>query len=349
MTRSFLVFPLATVVASAVLAACNGSNSSTSDGGSANSSSSSASPGGTSTAGAGSTGGAASTSVTGTSSSGAGVTSTASGSGAASSTASTSASASSSAATGSSSTTSGEGGVGSGTGFFSDGFESDAVNSQPAGFGNLVDYIQNGANPNSSGDLATVDTTHVHTGAHAVHFHVAAGDNPSFLTYPLPSGTNTLYMRAWVYLSRQLGDNAASDMDNHETLFALNGTPGGVGNEVRFGAIKGTVGVNESSTDNISPLQAMWNGPPSIPATTWVCIEVAFLGAPAQNEFHAWMNDADLLDITAPNQWQNGAMPMNWLNGKFVEADFGWQSFSGFGADVWVDDLVLGNARIGCE
>jgi hypothetical protein len=40
---------------------------------------------------------------------------------------------------------------------------------------------------------------------------------------------------------------------------------------------------------------------------------------------------------------------MDWLSGLFTEVDFGWQSFSGFGADVWVDDLVLGNDRIGCN
>jgi hypothetical protein len=59
-----------------------------------------------------------------------------------------------------------------------------------------------------------------HSGAHAVHFHVAAeATNSSFLTYTLPTGTNTLYMRGWVYLSQQLGDNTASQNDNHETLF----------------------------------------------------------------------------------------------------------------------------------
>jgi hypothetical protein len=43
------------------------------------------------------------------------------------------------------------------------------------------------------------------------------------------------------------------------------------------------------------------------------------------------------------------AGPIDWLSGLFTEVDFGWQSFSGFGADVWVDDLVLGNDRIGCN
>lgn len=327
-------FATAYLAAATCFAACAGSTPNSSNGGG----STSASSGGASTTGSSASLGTAGSTGSGASTGGGSGSSTGS-SGSASST-----------ANGSIDGSSAEGGVGSGTGFFTDGFESDAVGSQPAGFGNLIDYLENGPNPNSSGDLATVDTTHVHSGAHAVHFHVAAGtNNPSFLTYTLPTGTNTLYMRAWVYLSLQLGDNTASQNDNHETLFALNGTPGNVNNEIRFGAIKGTIGVNATPSDNITPLQASWNGPPSIPATTWTCLEVAFLGAPTQNELHAWTNDVDLFDVTTPTQWQNGTMPMNWLSGDFVEVDFGWQSFSGFGADVWVDDLVLGNDRIGCD
>jgi hypothetical protein len=329
--RSRRVVRAVTALAEAcVLAACAASST----GGAANGGSSSTTGASTSSAGAGSTGSGGATS--GPSSGG-------------SSSGSPSAGASSSSASESSSGPP-EGGIGSGTGFFTDGFESDAVGMQPAGFGNLIDYISDGANPNSSGDLAVVDTTHVHTGAHAVHVHVATGsNNPAFLTYTLPTGTNTLYVRAWVYLSQQLGDNTAAQNDNHETLFALNGSPGNVNTEIRFGAIKGTIGVNATPSDNITPLQASWNGPPSIPATTWTCLEVAFLGAPTQNELQAWLNDADLFDVTTPTQWQNGTMPMNWLSGDFVEIDLGWQSFSGFGADVWVDDLVLGNDRIGCN
>ncbi len=331
------------VAAATCFAACSSTHSTLSNGG-GSSGSPSTTGASTSLAATGSTGSGGSSATTSGASG-----SSSSASSAASSSRTGSGGTASSSASGTSGGPSTEGGAGSGTGFFTDGFETDAVGSQPAGFGNLVDYIQNGANPNSSGDLALVDTTQVHSGAHAVHFHVSAGNNPAFLTYALPTGTNTLYLRAWVYLSRQLGDNAASQNDNHETLIALNGSAGNVNTEARFGAIIGTIGVNAVPSDNISPLQASWHGPPSIPATTWVCLEVAFLGAPAQNEFHAWMNDADLFDITAPTQWQNGTMPMNWLSGLFTEVDFGWQSFSGFGADVWADDLVLGNDRIGCN
>jgi hypothetical protein len=41
-------------------------------------------------------------------------------------------------------------------------------------------------------------------------------------------------------------------------------------------------------------------------------------------------------------------MPATWLDGKFVEVVLGWHSFSSATNDVWLDDLVLSNAPIGC-
>ncbi|HEY2408570.1 MAG TPA: hypothetical protein VGI10_21335 [Polyangiaceae bacterium] len=248
---------------------------------------------------------------------------------------------------GSSAGSAGSGTAGStATGFFKADFETDTVGMQPAGFGNFLDYQANIMNPSSSGELAVTDSTHVHGGSKAVHMH--GSGNPAFLTYTLPSGTNHLYLRAWVYLSRQLGANPDAQA-NHETLMGINGNPGDVNNQARFGDIKGTIGVNDSKTDDISPLMAQWHMPPSIPATTWSCVEVAFFGDTANNEMHAWVNGTDVLDVTTPSQWQNKVNGASWLTGKFTQAIFGWQSFSSYTADVWMDDIVLSNSAIGCN
>ena len=53
--------------------------------------------------------------------------------------------------------------------------------------------------------------------------------------------------------------------------------------------------------------------------------------------------------VTAPDQWQNGTLPANWLNGKFVEVIMGWQSFSGVDTDLWIDDVVLSNSPVGLQ
>lgn len=62
-----------------------------------------------------------------------------------------------------------------------------------------------------------------------------------------------------------------------------------------------------------------------------------------------------LFDVTSvgKDQWQNNTMPADWLAQKFggtpAEIVLGWQSFSSAANDVWMDDLVLGTAPIGCN
>ncbi len=226
---------------------------------------------------------------------------------------------------------------------FADDFEDGTVGQQPAGWDNFIAWNANGANP-SGDDLALVDDSQAHGGAHSVHFH--GGSNPAQLTRALPSGTNRLYVRAYVRMSRQLGQNPGA---NHETLIAIRGTPGGANDEVRFGEIKGVIGTNEVPSDNISPLMDQWGMGPVVPADTWACFEVAFLGDQATHELHAWVDGTEVHSITDPmKEFQNGAMPATWLSNKFSEVVIGWHSFSSANADVWMDDLVVALSPIGC-
>src|SRR5450432_886304 len=96
-------------------------------------------------------------------------------------------------------------GGGSGvTPFLTETFESGTVGQQPAGWDNFIGYVKNAMNP--QGDtLALIDSTHAHGGKNAVHFR--GGSGPVMLTRPLPAGTNRLFVRAYFYMSRQLGMN----------------------------------------------------------------------------------------------------------------------------------------------
>ncbi len=85
----------------------------------------------------------------------------------------------------------------------------------------------------------------------------------------------------------------------------------------------------------------------SIPKEKWVCLEAAFLGDKPTHEFYAWADGTEVHKITGPDQW-HAPMPATFLSGKFVECIIGWQSFSGYTADVWADDLVLSSERVGC-
>lgn len=251
----------------------------------------------------------------------------------------------------------GSAGSGTGTGFFSDDFEADTVGMQPAGWDNFIGYVKNGSNPSGT-TLALVDDKHVHGGTKAVHFH---GDsNPAQLAKALMSGTNKLYVRVWVYMTRQLGQT--TDMSaNHESLIVLRGKSGDASNEIRFGEIKGAVGVNEVPSDNIFPADDHWHVAtgPVVPANTWSCLEVGFLADSSPNSLVSSLGGTTLLDVTdlthhmsgTPGGWENNTEPADWLAQKFMgmpaEIVIGWQSFSNAENDVWMDDLVLGNAPIG--
>jgi hypothetical protein len=228
--------------------------------------------------------------------------------------------------------------------FLTEDFESGTPGKQPAGWDNFLSYQKNVVNPQGDGTLALVDTTQHHGGKNSVHFH--GGGSPAMLTRPLPPGTNRLYVRAYVYMTRQLGMNPGA---NHETLIGIRKATGSANDEVRFGEIKGVIGTNEVPSDNIAPKMDQWGKGPVVAANQWACIEVAFLADQPQHLLYAWAEGVLVHSITTGDQWQNGAMPMNWMNGKFVEVIVGWQSFSNANIDLWIDDLALGTDRIGCN
>ncbi len=232
--------------------------------------------------------------------------------------------------------------MGEGEVLFSDDFETGSVGAAPEGWDTFVAWVANGQNP-SGETAALISSDQAVSGSQSIHFH--GGSNPAQIAWPLPAGTNKVYLTAWVYMTRQLGENPG---DNHEHIFAIRGEPGSANDEIRFGEIKGTIGTNEVPSDNISPLMDQWGMGPALPANTWICFEVGFIADQTPNELHAWADGEEVHSITAADQWQNGAMPDNWMDGKFVEAVFGWHSFSSNDIDVWMDDIIISTGRQGC-
>ena len=228
--------------------------------------------------------------------------------------------------------------------FFSDDFDADTTGKAPTGFDAFIAYTLNGQNPSGT-TLALVDETRAHSGKRSVHVH--GGSSPAQIGKTLPTGLTRLYMRAFVYMTRQLGmhDQTTS---NHESLFVLRKNPSGADNDVRFGEIKGALGTNEVPTDDISPPSAQWGKGQVIPANDWVCVEVAFLGDLPQHQLLAYANGTLVHSVTAPDQWEHKVASATFLTGKFVQAVFGWQSFSNVETDVWIDDVALSTTPIGC-
>jgi len=230
-----------------------------------------------------------------------------------------------------------------GDAFFFDDFEGSAVGQAPSRWGYFVAWVPNQNNPSGNAS-ALVDDTRAVSGTHSIHF--VGGQNPAQITLALPQGTNKLYVRAQVFMTRQLGQNPGA---NHETLIGIRKTPGQADNEIRFGEIKGVIGTNEVPSDNISPKQDQWGKGPAVAANQWHCMEVQFLGDQPQNQLLAYADGELVHSVTAPDQWNNGNLAGNWMAGKFVEVMLGWHSFSGIQTDVWMDDIVLSTSPIGCN
>jgi hypothetical protein len=163
----------------------------------------------------------------------------------------------------------------------------------------------------------------------------ASGNNPSMITHALPSGLNKVYIRAWVKSKVQLGQNNP-DSNNHETLMGLRGKAGDANNEIRFGEIKGALGTNEVSSDDISPKQDQWGKGAALKANTWYCVEVAFRGDMAYNSLYAYVDGQLIHSITSATDWTHGSLTSSWMNGRFKEVIFGWH-------------IVVSKETIGCE
>jgi hypothetical protein len=238
--------------------------------------------------------------------------------------------------------------------FFTDDFESDTAGQQPAGWDNYIAYNYKTTNPQGDGTGALADATHTRNNSKlAVHFK-ASGGNPVFLERPLPTGTNHLYLRVFVYLMTAMGDlpanPASGSPDNHETLLGLTGDPTMDGTQVRFGQIKGVIGTNLVPGDNIVPVMLQWYSGPVISAGTWHCIQVEFDGTASYNTLRAYSDGTLVNSITAATDWQNAPPPAGtWMNGMFVDVMLGWQSFSSMANEVWMDDLALSTGPIGCN
>lgn len=248
--------------------------------------------------------------------------------------------------------TPGTGGSAPGTGgtsvapFFTDDFESDTAGQQPAGWDNFISYNYKTTNPQGDGTGALADATHTHNNSKlAAHFKSTG--NPAFLERALPTGTNHLYVRVYVFLANAIGDGPQGE--NHETLLGITQDPTNVNDQVRFGEIKGVIGTNQVPSDNIAPIMAQWYSGPVISANTWHCLQVEFDGSAAYNSLYAYSDGTLVHSITAATDWQNGPLAATWMSGMFNSVLFGWQSFSSMANDVWMDDLALGTGPIPCN
>jgi mono/diheme cytochrome c family protein len=223
--------------------------------------------------------------------------------------------------------------------FFSETFENTAVDSLPAGWDSLVGYRLNQDNSKSTGKYALVDETQAFRGKRAIHFK---GDMAQMLR-PLPEGTDHFHMRAFVRLNKQLG---AEPGDNHEHIMGIKATRD-ANNEVRVGQVKGQLGTNAVPSDDYAGSDATHK----LQSGQWYCVETAFYGDAAYDQLYMWVDGELVHSIQDGSEWKNRSLAdkKDWLSGRFNYAMFGFHSFSGNMAEVWMDDIVMSTEAIGCN
>lgn len=66
------------------------------------------------------------------------------------------------------------------------------------------------------------------------------------------------------------------------------------------------------------------------------------------NTLSAWVDGTLVHTIDEAGDWNNGLSDPQWMADKFNYAMFGFHSFSGNSADVWMDDVTLSTSRQTC-
>ena len=223
---------------------------------------------------------------------------------------------------------------------FQENFESGAINTQPAGWDNFIAWNYNTTNSNTNSTYAVIESGKAYSGTKAIHFKGSLAQ----IVHTLPAGVQRLHMRAYVNLSKKLGNDAT---DNHEHIMGIKKTQD-ANDEIRVGQIKGVLGTNHVPSDNIAPKMDKWYSGTELSPNIWYCVETAMYADTAYDELYMWVDGNLVHSITSANDWNNGPLPADWLSDKFNYVMFGFHSFSGNTADVWMDDIVVSTQPIGC-
>lgn len=205
-----------------------------------------------------------------------------------------------------------------------------------------------------------VSTTRAASGQKSVRVAVQAGvSGDSFrravLTLSgapvLPVTGNNLFgrMRVWV------NDLPSGDKNDNELVHYS--FISGSGHSAAAG---GTTLVKYGAMNFKRFLANYWEGPTkydcwrnsatAMPEGRWSCLEWQFDGP--RNEARLWLDGAALTDATILGMGDGcvGTTNQPWKFPVFDRLELGWQNYQLWsGQELWVDDVAIGTARIGCQ
>jgi hypothetical protein len=220
------------------------------------------------------------------------------------------------------------------------------------------------------GTAPTIDGTHVARGAKALHILDPNGAFTKLTekkTFREPN--DTYFARMFIYF-KSLPMPTASFNYSHWTMVGATGDGPGSGGEIRLGGqmLNGVnlwgVGTDNQSAGgtgdwtNIDQDRAPDGKPAYVPTGRWLCIEWMHAG-PDTNETKFWWDGVEHTSI-ATTETQHGtklsrAVPSagtgNFILPNFTAVWIGWQDYSPGGQtyEMWIDEIAIDHARIGCE
>jgi hypothetical protein len=221
-----------------------------------------------------------------------------------------------------------------------DGFESGSIDARVWGV-NVTD-----------GASLTVDTQHVHSGTYALHVRVVPGQQSTAQvtdSVTFPAKNNLFYVRAFFYFDPDLPADNMGGVHMAYLLATGNNTLGYVQAGLGSAGNKQYLGYSEYYGDgpNVAQHGATFtefgpDSPTQIVPMTWICLELMQGGDATTTSRRVWVNGNEL---TEQQSDYSGRPPPT-----FDQVSVGVLQYhvTPILSDVWVDDVRVSSARIGC-
>jgi hypothetical protein len=207
----------------------------------------------------------------------------------------------------------------------------------------------------SGGATITVDATRTWKGTKSLHIKGAAGTPSAVIVkegaplFPIPG--NVMFGRVMLWLTGTPGGSYHWNSIQAAGVITASNQWGKYGWGGQFGKVLAGYTVRQNAAGSAivdcSKPSAM-----AFPAQKWVCVEWAFDGT--KNEMHMWFDgqllaDADIVG-TGTRCVAGGDIGKPWAAPVFSNLTIGWQQYQASSGplELWLDDLVVDKARIGC-
>jgi hypothetical protein len=205
----------------------------------------------------------------------------------------------------------------------------------------------------TTGTSLTVDGMHVHGGAHALHVKMVAGGQGTAQiadAVTFPAKNNTFYTRAWIYFSPDLpADNMGGfhmayllATGNNDLGFVEAGL-GSAGNKQYLGYSEYYGAGPDVHQHGATFTEFGPDSPTMIVPQRWICLELMQGGDATTTHRRIWVDDKELPEQVSD---YSGRKPP-----QFSLMSIGVLQYhqTPMLSDVWIDDIRVSSARIGCN